>query len=73
MRSDPYVQGLEVKYGYAITGHKSQGGQWENVLINFEPDYGQNLPAYIRWTYTVFTRATERVFLLNCPFAPRDF
>lgn len=69
MRSDPYVNALQVKYGYAITGHKSQGGQWENAIIGFEPDYGQNLAAYTRWTYTVFTRAESRVFLLNCPFS----
>ena len=68
LRTDPYVNALQVKYGYAVTGHKAQGGQWENVIIGFEPDYGNNLQAYIRWTYTVFTRAEERVFLLNCPF-----
>jgi ATP-dependent exoDNAse (exonuclease V) alpha subunit len=68
MRKDPYINALQVKYGYAITGHKSQGGQWENVLIGFEPDYGQNPKAYLRWTYTVFTRAEERVFMLDCPF-----
>jgi len=68
LRTDPYVNALQVKYGYAITGHKSQGGQWENVIIGFEPDYGQNPSAYARWTYTVFTRAEERVYLLNCPF-----
>ena len=67
-RTDPYINALQVKYGYAITGHKSQGGQWENVLLGFEPDYGQNPRAYLRWTYTVFTRAEERVFLLDCPF-----
>ncbi len=69
LRKDPYVNALQVKYGYAITGHKSQGGQWENVIIGFEPDYGNNLQAYIRWTYTVFTRSESRVFLINCPFA----
>lgn len=68
MRSDPYVNALQVKYGYAITGHKSQGGQWENVIIGFEPDYGNDPSAYARWTYTVFTRAEERTFLLSCPF-----
>jgi len=68
MRKDPYINALQVKYGYAITGHKSQGGQWENVLIGFEPDYGNNPLAYLRWTYTAFTRAEERVFTLNCPF-----
>ncbi|MDX1906130.1 MAG: AAA family ATPase [Bacteroidia bacterium] len=68
LRTDPYINALQVKYGYAVTGHKSQGGQWENVLINFEPDYGQDALAHIRWVYTVFTRAESRVFLLNCPF-----
>jgi len=65
---DPYINGLQIKYGYAITGHKSQGGQWQNVLIAFEPDYGNDIYNYIRWTYTVFTRAEERVFMLGCPF-----
>jgi len=68
MRSDPYINALQVKYGYAITGHKAQGGQWENVIIGFEPDYGNNYRSYIRWAYTVFTRAEDRLFLLNCPF-----
>lgn len=65
---DPYIHGLQIKYGYAITGHKSQGGQWENVIIGFEPDYGKDPMAYLRWSYTVFTRAESRVFLLSCPF-----
>ncbi|MEL6649205.1 MAG: AAA family ATPase [Bacteroidota bacterium] len=68
LAKDPYINALQVKYGYAITGHKSQGGQWENVIIGFEPDYGQDLQAYIRWTYTVLTRAESRLFLINCPF-----
>ncbi|MEM7370892.1 MAG: AAA family ATPase [Bacteroidota bacterium] len=68
LRSDPYLNALQVKYGYAITGHKSQGGQWQNVLIGFEPDYGNNILAYIRWTYTTLTRAEDRVFVLRCPF-----
>ena len=68
IRTDPYINALQVKYGYAITGHKAQGGQWENVIIGFEPDYGNNFRAYLRWSYTVLTRAEERAFLLNCPF-----
>lgn len=68
LRNDPYINALQVKYGYCITGHKSQGGQWENVIVGFEPDYGQNPRAYLRWTYTAMTRAEERLFLLNCPF-----
>lgn len=70
MRKDPYAHALQIKYGYAITGHKAQGGQWENVVIAFEPDYGNDFRAYIRWAYTVLTRAEERVFLFNCPFLP---
>ena len=70
LNQDPYINALQVKYGYAITGHKSQGGQWDHVVIGFEPDYGQNLQAYVRWTYTAFTRAVSHVFLLNCPFMP---
>jgi len=68
LRSDPYIHALQVKHGYAITGHKAQGGQWENVIIGFEPNYSNDYKAYLRWTYTVFTRAEERLFLLNCPF-----
>ena len=68
MRQDPYVNALQIKYGYAITGHKSQGGQWEYVIIGFEPDYGNDFKSYMRWSYTVFTRAESQVFMLNCPF-----
>jgi exodeoxyribonuclease V len=68
LRTDPYVNALQVKYGYCVTGHKSQGGQWENVIVGFEPDYGQDPLAYLRWSYTVLTRAEERLFLLNSPF-----
>lgn len=68
MAEDPYINALQIKYGYAVTGHKAQGGQWQNVVVAFEPDYGNDIHAYIRWTYTVFTRAEERVFLLGCPF-----
>lgn len=68
LRTDPYINALQIKYGYAITGHKSQGGQWKNVIVVFEPDYGNNPEAYLRWVYTVFTRAEDRVMLLDCPF-----
>lgn len=71
LQSDPYVHALQVKYGYAVTGHKAQGGQWKNVIIGFEPNYSNDLNAYLRWTYTVFTRAEERVFMLECPFIER--
>lgn len=74
MRKDPYVNALQVKYGYAVTGHKSQGGQWKNVIVGFEPLYkGMALSDYLRWTYTAMTRAEERLYLLNCPFVQREW
>ena len=67
MKLHPYYNALQVKYAYAITCHKSQGGQWDNVFIEkpFLPD-GQSI-AYFRWLYTALTRAKEDVFLINFP------
>jgi exodeoxyribonuclease V len=66
---DPYLNALQVKYAYAITGHKSQGGQWEEVIIAFEPMYPHvSMKEYVRWAYTAITRAERRVYLLQCPF-----
>lgn len=74
MRSDPYLNALQIKYGYAVTGHKSQGGQWKHVIVGFEPLYkGMDVQDYLRWSYTAMTRAEERLYLLNCPFVSRDF
>lgn len=64
--SDPYFNALQVKYAYAITCHKSQGGQWANVYIDqgfINKDVLNN--DYYRWLYTALTRATEKVFLVN--------
>ncbi len=64
--SDPYFNALQIKFAYAITCHKSQGGQWENVFIDqgylVEDMLDRN---YFRWLYTALTRATEHVWLLN--------
>ncbi len=63
---DHYFNALEVKFAYAVTCHKAQGGQWENVFIdqghfNFtEPDTN-----YLRWLYTAVTRAKSKLFLTN--------
>ncbi|MEL0299620.1 MAG: ATP-binding domain-containing protein, partial [Flavobacteriaceae bacterium] len=65
VKSNPYFNALQVKYSYAITCHKSQGGQWNTVFI--EQPYlaeGTNL-AYYRWLYTAVTRAKEKLFLVN--------
>ena len=68
MKENPYYNALQVKYAYAITGHKAQGGQWKNVFL----DQGyitaeMASPDYFRWLYTAFTRATQKLYLVNYP------
>lgn len=63
---DPYFNALQVKYAYAITCHKSQGGQWKNVFIDQGYISDETLgPDYYRWLYTALTRAVDKVYLLN--------
>lgn len=66
LKQDPYYNALQIKYAYAITCHKAQGGQWTNVFIDqgymTEDMLG---PDYFRWLYTAITRATKRVYFVN--------
>lgn len=66
MRKNPYYNALQVKYGYAVTCHKAQGGQWRRVFIDqgFIAVDGYDAD-YYRWLYTAFTRATEKLYLVN--------
>ena len=66
IRNDEYFNALEVKFAYAVTCHKSQGGQWQHVFIEQE-QFNRNEPDadYLKWVYTAMTRATEKVFLIN--------
>jgi exodeoxyribonuclease V len=74
MRKDPYINALQIKYGYAVTGHKAQGGQWRNVIVAFEPLYkGMSMHDYLRWAYTAITRAEEKLYVLGFPFAQVDY
>lgn len=69
MKSNPYFQALQVKYAYAITCHKAQGGQWANVIADLggvQPEALLTMDFH-RWLYTATTRATQRLFYLN-PF-----
>lgn len=71
LRKDPYIQCLQLKYGYAVTAHKAQGGQWDTVIVYFEPwlfKEGAN-EELLRWAYTAITRAARQLILVNCPFA----
>lgn len=66
IREDPYYNALQIKFAYAITCHKAQGGQWKHVYIDQGWQTGENLDReYYRWLYTAITRATEKVFLVN--------
>lgn len=68
LRSDPHFNALQVKYAYAVTCHKAQGGQWANIFIDRgHPTSDCQDTEYYRWLYTALTRATERVFLINWP------
>lgn len=73
LRQNPYYNALQVKFSYALTCHKTQGGQWRTVIVDqgFLPPDMLLDREWLRWLYTAFTRATERVYLLN--FEPRFF
>ena len=64
--TDPYFNALQVKFSYAVTCHKAQGGQWKSVFLDqgFFTDEMLNQD-YLRWLYTAFTRASERLYLVN--------
>lgn len=68
VREDAYYNALQIKYAYAVTCHKAQGGQWERVFV----DQGYVTPdmagiSYLRWLYTAMTRTTGRLYLVNWP------
>ena len=70
MKEDPYYNALQVKYAYAVTCHKAQGGQWQRVFLDQGYMTEDMLtPDYYRWLYTAFTRATETLYLVNWPEA----
>lgn len=68
LRQDPNYNAVQIKYAYAVTCHKAQGGQWEHVFVDqgWIPDDGVDTN-YYRWLYTAFTRATRRLDLVNWP------
>ena len=68
LKTDPYFNALQVKYAYAVTCHKAQGGQWQRVFVDQGYVTEDMLtPDYVRWLYTAFTRATETLYLVNWP------
>lgn len=68
LRQDKYYNALQVKFAYAVTCHKAQGGQWQHVYVDQGYMTDEMLsPEYIHWLYTAFTRATDKLFLVNWP------
>ena len=68
LKGDRYYNALQVKFAYAVTCHKAQGGQWAHVYLDQGYMTDDMLtPDYIHWLYTAFTRATEQLYLVNWP------
>jgi len=66
IKEDEFFNALQIKFAYAITCHKSQGGQWENVFVDlgyFTEDMLDK--SYLRWMYTAMTRASKKLYLIN--------
>ncbi|OFX20739.1 MAG: ATP-dependent endonuclease [Bacteroidetes bacterium GWA2_31_9] len=73
VKTNPYFNALQVKFSYAVTCHKAQGGQWKNVFIDhgFIKPESLNDIEFLRWLYTAFTRPQEKLYLVN--FNPMFF
>ena len=68
VRTNAFFNALQVKFAYAVTCHKAQGGQWKNVYIDFGYIRMESIDMdFLRWMYTAFTRATDKLFLINLP------
>lgn len=65
LRADRYFNALRVKYGYAVTCHKAQGGEWEAAIVNMDISLGKQSVSFIRWFYTAITRASKSLYLFN--------
>lgn len=67
IKNDPYFNALQVKYGYALTCHKAQGGEWETVVVDFSQGGGVRNAAFFRWAYTAITRAAKNLVVVQPP------
>lgn len=66
VKNNPYFNALQVKFAYAVTCHKAQGGQWKRVFVDQGFIRSEMIDTeYLRWLYTAFTRATEEIYLVN--------
>lgn len=67
LRTDKYFNALRIKFGYAVTCHKSQGGEWKRAFVNCKTAMGYFNASYFRWLYTALTRAKEALYTLDEP------
>jgi len=67
IKSDPYFNALKIKFGYAITCHKAQGSEWDNIFLNCKSHQSYLSEGYFRWLYTALTRASKKLYTLDEP------
>lgn len=68
LKTDPYFNALQVKFAYAITCHKAQGGEWMNVFVDIGYITEEQMDiSFYRWLYTAITRATNKLYFVNLP------
>lgn len=67
LKQDPYFNALHVKFGYAVTCHKSQGGEWKHVIVDFRYSSSVRSEQYFRWAYTAMTRAKAALYAIYPP------
>ena len=67
LKADPYFNAVICKYGYAITCHKAQGGEWKNVFVDMHREQGKQNSDFFRWAYTAVTRSNTNLWIANAP------
>lgn len=67
LRQDPYFNALRVRFGYAVTCHKAQGGEWEHVFVSCPSGQNPRTADYFRWLYTAMTRSSSKLYLVDPP------
>lgn len=67
LSASEYFNAVQVKFGYAVTCHKAQGGEWKDVIVDFNDFKSYTNEFFYRWSYTAITRASEKLFLINSP------
>lgn len=67
IKHDPYLNAVICKYGYAITCHKAQGGEWKHVFVDMSRNQGARNSDFFRWAYTAVTRSNTNLWVANAP------